>query len=592
MMMRHKRTLLGALATAMVGLMVGSAGCESDDGAGKGDETAAAECIPSRTVWNDTTQKMITDHCGDCHGKEPQFGASVPLVSYDDMIKGAEGKRPVDWVANRLANKTMPAAGFPPPPHQVQDTITEWASCGAKHPDHSIGLTASKPAFKAPAEIPKDTESFDLLAPDFEVGPKVLDLYMCFTFDVPVKADRFIRRIAPVIGESRVLHHIVLLRDPKKKTKVGASKCKGMPGGSQYLYAWAPGAAAVQFHEGGLRVTPGERYIVQIHYNNGAGVSDAKDKSGVRIHHAKPGGPEYGMFAPGPLAFAIPAGQTYKSTGTCKIKNKMTFIAGMPHMHEIGSKFDSYVVRKDGTKEELITITGWNFEMQPFYHFPMTVEPGDKLLTSCTWHNKTKESVVFGTGTGDEMCFNFMFATPPPKSAYCNDFDVEDNADVAYARGECAGDGAIDKPPRSETKVQFKAAPDVKGGQLEDAQWSLTSASLHLPVLVKQYIDEESFIVGRGQAVTKDGNLHLDVRARILLKIKGGIGNDSTQILSIAGKVVAGKKAGEATLEPTCGATNKMVFKYGVDGNKLTVVLTQKLQQFDVPAVYIFERGQ
>ena len=581
-------------AMIWLGVALAATGCTTDHGAGanvSGDAgQQQAACVPSKTVWESTTRAMITDHCSACHGAKPDFGAPFSLLDYDDLVAGKPGSRKVDRIASSLAKKSMPPTGYAPPPHAAQDTLTEWASCGAVHPDHSIGLQFDRPVFTAPKQLPTGTETFDLLAPKFAVGPDVLDLYMCFTFEAPVAADRFVRRIAPVVDDSRVLHHIVLLRDPKKKTAVGQSTCKGMPSDSQYLYAWAPGAGAVEFPTGGLRVTPGERYIVQIHYNNGAGVSDAVDNSGVRIHHGPPTGTEYGMFAPGPVAFAVPPGQTQVATGTCKIKDKMTFIAGMPHMHETGTHFDSTIVRANGTTEPLIAIKGWSFEMQPFYSYGVTLEPGDKLITRCTFANKTGKTVSFGAGTADEMCFNFIFATPPPKTAYCDDFEVDPSADVTYTPGKCAGEAPIAAPAKAKLPLSFDAAPVAIGGELKAGQYVLAGATLHLPAVFKAYVDaDSSFVAARGQlSIAADGKLRFDTAARVLVKLKGGQGTDNTQLQSVSGTVKAGAKAGGATLLPDCGATADIEFRYRVDADAITILIDQEIQAFSVPAAYRF----
>ena len=324
---------------------------------------------------------------------------------------------------------------------------------------------------------------------------------------------------------------------------------------------------------------------------------DSKDSSGVRLYHSAPKGTEYGMFAPGPAMFSIPAGAKQVVTGTCNIKKKLTLFAGMPHMHETGTEFHSTIVRKDGSTEELISVTGWQFEMQPFYHFPVTLEPGDKLLTKCTFHNKTKDTVNFGTGTGDEMCFNFAYATPPPDSPYCDDLEVDPNADVPYKAGKCVGDAPIAAPEKVTTPVKFAAAPEATGGTMVDGRYKLMSATLYLPDFVKAYMNpDSSFVAARGQALVKGERIHWDVTARVVVKTKGGQGTDTTQLASVSGKVKPGADKGKATLEPDCGATDPVAFRYAVGKAKsgadtLTVLLDQKVQQFTVPAVYVFEKA-
>ena len=42
----------------------------------------------------------------------------------------------------------------------------------------------------------------------------------------------------------------------------------------------------------------------------------------------------------------------------------------------------------------------------------IVVQPGDKLHSTCVFDNPGSQSVGFGEGTGDEMCFNFVLAYP------------------------------------------------------------------------------------------------------------------------------------------------------------------------------------
>ncbi|MEY3015440.1 MAG: hypothetical protein RIT45_4175 [Pseudomonadota bacterium] len=573
---------LGLIATLVLAACEGNSAVDGD--------AADDLCVPSRQVYDDTVDAMLTTHCRTCHGATPSYGAPTTFGDYDALIAGTPGARAIDRMIPRLVDKSMPPVGTPAPPHDVQDTLATWLSCGAAHPDHSVGLTSSAPVFAAPETPPAGVEIQDLVAPEFAVGPKVLDLYQCFTFDAPVQADAFVRRIEAVVDDARVVHHIVLLKDVDKHMQPGAKVCKGMPPDSQYLYAWAPGAGAVAFPDGGMRIKPGDRYVVQIHYNNGAGAQDVTDSSGIRLYIGPVEGREYGMFAPGPLAFAVPPGPEFSATGTCKVSSKLELLAGMPHMHEIGRAFEQKVIRKDGTTLPLIRIDGWSFELQPFYHTPVTLEPGDRLLTTCTWQHDGAEQVPFGTGTGDEMCFNFLFATPPPTEAYCDSFEIDPNADVDYSLGECTPEGADPTPPLVKTPLRFDAAPKATGGVSEDARWKLTEATLYLPKITTQYIDAASFVVARGQAfTTADGTLTLDVVSRALIGLKQGTGLDAIERMARSGKLEAKGDAYE--LSAICGATAPLSVRVGVEGDTMTVIGTRKVSGFDVPAVYRFVRA-
>ncbi|MCO4763472.1 MAG: hypothetical protein KC502_18285 [Myxococcales bacterium] len=568
----------------------------SDAGAGAGDAVAGADagqttCVPSRSIFDKVTKDHIEAHCGTCHGTTPNFGAPNTLTgSYESLVAGKVGERLVDRIAHLVGKKMMPPTGGEPIPHQVQDTLVEWASCGEQHPDHSIGLVVDKPVFGAPEKPPEGLKHFDLTAGKFPVGEDVLDLYQCFTFEVPVTKDQFVRRIEVVIDQSKVLHHVVLLKDPKKKYALGKKKCKGMPADSQYLYAWAPGAGSIEFPEGGMRVKPGEHYILQVHYNNGAGVKDVKDSSGVRIYYGPTEGTEYGMIAPGPLVFSIPAKSKITSTGHCLVKEKTTILAGMPHMHEIGTAFEQVIVRADGTREPMISLTGWDFEMQPFYKIGATLNPGDRLETSCTWNNTTSATVNVGTGTADEMCFDFMFVTPPPKSAYCNSYFVEKDPDVTYTPGPCAPKDATAQPPKTVNKLKLGLPDTAAGGDLGKHHWELTGATFVLPEIAKQYVNlETSQLVGRGQAWTDGDRLTIDARVRILLQF-GNQGSDSVDHLSASGVVVKGDKAGQGTWKLDCGPKEPQELSWTIKGDELVVQLKKSLAQFVMPAEYRFKR--
>lgn len=551
-----------------------------------------AACVPSKAVYDQVAGKLLTQHCGGCHGEQLVYGApSILTGGYDSLVQGQPGARLVDRIAKELAAREMPPVGTPPVPHQDLDTLTEWASCGQLHPDHSKGLAVDKPVFGAPAKPPADTPSFDLRADSFAVSEKTLDLYQCFTFEAPVDADRFVRRMEAVIDRKEVIHHVVLLKDPEKAFPLGRKGCKTMPKNSLYLYAWAPGGGAVQFPDGGLRIRKGEQYVLQIHYNNGAGLKDVVDQSGVRLWHGPAEGTEYGMVAPGPMSFEVPAKSTTSASGQCLMQDKVHLLAGMPHMHVLGSKFKAAVVKPDGTRKSLIELSGWSFEMQPFYLLDTWLEPGDRLETTCTWKNPGDQTVAVGENTDDEMCFLFSYVTPVPKKAYCNDFLIPSGADVDYQPGSCAGPKADPKPPLASAKLEFGPAPTLNGGPLPEARWELTKATLVLPVIAKGQVNgETSLILSRGQAWTGGGKLSIDAAVRLLVEVGNGAGIDTTDHLSRSGALTAGAKAGEAAWSSDCGGGGQEDIRYGLSGDVLTVVLKKPVSQYTFPAVYTFVR--
>tara|TARA_B100000609_G_C17222923_1_gene441908 strand:- start:15913 stop:17646 length:1734 start_codon:yes stop_codon:yes gene_type:complete len=550
----------------------------SDGGVGDqstNDKNTNTSCVPSQDAWNSHAKQLVEKWCGKCHGKSPDFGAPNVLINYDDLLKGVYPRREVDRIAARLLRKNMPPPGSPQPTHADLDTLVEWATCGTKHADHTIGLKVSAKVFTPPAKPPEgtDVQKFDLRADKFAVGEKVLDLYQCFAFKAPIDKDRFIQRIETVVDESRVLHHVVLLRvnDPNAKMEK-SFQCRGTPGAVQYMYAWAPGGEAVQFPDGGVRIRPGEQFVVQIHYNNGAGVKNAVDSSGLRIYHGPPTGTEYGMLVPGPHTFSIAKGEEKTVSSSCTMSEKTRILANMPHMHEIGTEFSQKVSLKDGSEKSLIDLRGWSFEIQNFYHTPMTLEKGEKLVTTCTFKNTTDEKVTQGSGTKDEMCFAFMYVTPPPSGVgYCNELGDK----LEYTPGKCAPDSAKNTffPP---AKGQFVQAtpPALKGGTIPDSKWIIQSTTFYLNTNKYAGIEldlEKSQIISKGLLQTTGSLFELDTKNRLALRGAGSLSYDTDSELSARGKRKDGATPTQFSLEKECGDADKVDFHYEVSDKKLTI---------------------
>lgn len=150
--------------------------------------------------------------------------------------------------------------------------------------------------------------------------------------------------------------------------------------------------------------------IIQIHYNNGAGLEDVFDSSGVRLFHGPVEGTPWRMISPGSNGGVVPEGES-AFCGTNNIPLRLRVLAGMPHMHELGAELHSIIRRADGTEELLINLTGWNFEAQDIYRYDKVLEPGDQLHTWCGYRNNTGAPAEFGLGIKDEMCFNFMYVS-------------------------------------------------------------------------------------------------------------------------------------------------------------------------------------
>ena len=549
-------------------------------------------CVPEQGAWEEEIASLVDERCGFCHGQEPDYGAPFTLLSYEGLITGAEGTRPVDRMVERLTAGTMPPLGQPTPPVEILDAIVSWASCGEKEVTDAPGIKSSAPVFQGPSEAPEGLAFFDLTAEDFPVGPNVLDLYQCFILQAPIDSDQFIRRIEPIIDESAVLHHIVLLRDVDKTEALGAEACFGMPAGSEYIYAWAPGTGAVQFDDGGMRIKAGEQFVLQTHYNNGLALDDIKDSSGLRIYYSEPEGKEYGMFAPGPLAFQVDPFSSATIEGSCTVAEEMELLACFPHMHEIGSGFEQHIVRKNGDIDQVIALDGWSFEMQLFYDTPMTLAEGDKIITTCEFENPNEKMVLSGLGTSDEMCFNFMYVTPPPPDRYCDEA-VEEV--FSYTPGECAPDPAAPETPMIDGQYVEGDPPEYGGGEIQDGFYVLKDYTVYLlpPGIPLGELDyEQSFIKTAGQMEIKDGTLTLDYGIQINVILIGlDFTLQETQYISTKGTYVPGEEASTIDFSSTCPNEEfERVFRYQAEGNTLIINTDDDTGPINISVETVFEK--
>jgi len=568
------------------------ASCTTAPIAGDGGSDAPT-CSPDPAAFA-SVRPLVERYCGTCHGETPNFGAPISLLDPSQLLSThVHGESVAALMAARLADGSMPPVGMPRLPQADANAIAAWASCGAVTVPEASGLVSSRSPFLAPADAPTGLQTVDMRAPGYSVGPDVADDYHCFVFDAPVDAPRFVRRFEMVFGETAVLHHLILIRDIEHRTTVGDFNCydgSGMPAGSQYVYAWAPGQSALEFPAGGLRITPGDRYVVQIHYNNGRHLAGVRDTSGVRMFLGPVEGPEYGMIAIGPTSFSLPPHVRTPATSRCTFTSDTTVLAGMPHMHLLGTDFAETITRAGSTASEpFIRLSGWSFGTQLFYALPTTLHAGDVVTTTCTYMNTRDETVGSGENTTDEMCFDFMYATPPPTERYCDEGSNMHPTDVSYVPGECLATSAAGAAPLVQGGWSMAATPPaLTQASVPDGRWQLEGIDFYVtaPNTPIGVIDlTRSYVLGRGQVVTSGGNLTYDVSQDAVVITEsnvrlGGPGHDS-----FSGPFDS--SGSPATISLTCPAGGgTSAFDWGLEGDVLTIGFTSH----DVPSQTLWPR--
>lgn len=545
------------------------------DGMGRGERDAdlpEGDCFPDQTQWEEVSPLMKT-YCGMCHGETPQFGAPYSLATQSDFT--AEHAK---QAASQLSSGAMPPAGQPQLSSEERMSLLSWLSCGdvGDTPTEvpAGGVQSTKPILSAEGDIPEGVDFFEIRAGGYQVPERWTDRYECFTISAPVSEERFIRRIETIVDDARVLHHVVLIPEDGGREPNTHSKCdEDNP--FALIYGWAPGQGALQFEQGGIRLSPGQSLTLQIHYNNRAQYDDAIDDSGVRIYHGPVEGQEVSVLTLGPVGFQIPPRTRKEVTGYCELPQDTRLIASFPHMHEVGAGFEQSVARDwlnlseaaEVIWEDIITLSGWDFESQYVYDTPLNLSRGDLIKTTCLYENTSDEPVSFGEKTADEMCFNFAYVSPPVPISLC---DQSEPPHRRFNAGVCAPDDAIDWSPPS-TLIDFTTTPSdftaTPSEALPVGLYWIDEAVAILPAdLVEQYrFDlEQSGARGRGFLKWGEGDqVWLDLNSEMRI-VASGLSFTERLDLSLSGTVLTVASRGEEVnafeLSLHCGELSSELF--------------------------------
>ncbi|MDB4930445.1 MAG: hypothetical protein JWM10_2929 [Myxococcaceae bacterium] len=572
--------------------------------AGCGDVTTAPSpdagpvCTPDRARWDSEVRAVVERACGSCHGATPAYGSPYSLLDYDYNLRRQAAGRPVDRMHARLADGSMPPAGTPAPTFADEQLIASWASCGTRTLTEGTRLRATAPLFRPPAVAPTGTTAIELRARSYAV-PQVSDRYQCFTFTNVVAADQFIRRFDVLLDHAEVLHHAVLFRSTSTDPLGDSYECAGSPAETLYTYTWAPGEDALQFPDGGLRIRPADRYILQLHYNNSRNLAGVVDRSGVRLSVGPVAGTEYGMVALGPVGFAIPARSQQRVASGCTLPAGTRVLASMPHMHQIGSGYEQTLLR--GTQRTpIIALTNWSFESQYFYDLPLTLQEGDRIETACTFNNTTSSQVLNGSSTTNEMCFGFTYVTPPPPNEYCNEpLTPSMPIDLTYRPGMCSPADAPTELPLVTGALRVAPPPVLAGGEIPDGRWELAGVEYLINMArtpIGTIDPATSSLQARGQLWTSAGRVRADFLGSITLGFSAG-----NQLARPLGQInfdssyVATGNALALTTECTVGAAGSTptAVEYEVRGDDLVVGLrAQSFASITITPRYTFHRAR
>ncbi len=382
-------------------------------------------------------RSLLAANCQECHSDPPRFGAPMPLVRPEHLRAPAvsDAARSVGALALERVMRTD-GSRMPPTPRDALDAaelaaLSAWVGEGAPSAAPGTMCEPTPPPTECigPECLPcTPTHSFRAYGASrdepFDVPAAEGNAYRCFAFRSPFTGSDRAIAWAPIIGDARVLHHLILYRTRTPQAE-GPMPCQ-MPLDAVGMLGWAPGTGNIELPaDVGLELSSGagdEWLILQAHYWNVAGHTDARDRSGFAVCTVPtPRAATAGVLTLGTTSIAVPArARAYEASGTCPstatalLREPLHVLADGPHMHARGRRFVIEVLRGGVTTETVLDVDPYRFEDQrAWWHDPpYVIRPGDAVRTRCIYDNPGAEPAYYGERSEDEMCFDFAVVYP------------------------------------------------------------------------------------------------------------------------------------------------------------------------------------
>lgn len=442
----------------------GSGGGNAGTTAGDGPEPdAGGNPDTGRTYYKDV-RALMEQHCIECHS--PGGIGPFPFDSYEAVKSLAptildavsEGRMP-PWPARNDCHPLRDVRSLAAEDVQI---IADWIANDTAEgdPDDYVVHPTMTRTVGAPTIEMDAGEGY---VPDVSLD----DEYRCFVLEGTFEQDTFVTAMDIIPGVREQVHHVQIHRIPGSSIASAKSMDSGAPGlgyqcfggvgvsGAENMFSWRPGSTAIVFDEGDAGfIEAGSGVVIQVHYNNQfipIGEMPKPDLTKIALWTLPAGElPERIVTRAGTVAgINIPAGDpdvmTESSTAMSTVSTVGegflgiggTYVQGeiigmTPHMHNLGTRLSSQIIRADGTTDCMVDVPNWSFEWQLDYLFgtPVSYGPGDTLTVRCEYDNSpenqavingqqvTPRNVTWGEGSLDEMCLNYVWVRYPRQAFF------------------------------------------------------------------------------------------------------------------------------------------------------------------------------
>jgi hypothetical protein len=394
----------------------------------------------SRTSYYDV-KPIFDEKCVVCHspGEIGPFsiGTYAEAFPYRAVIAQQVRQRKMPpWFASPSCNHYLYDRSLT---QSEIDLISSWVNDGAIE-----GSPYSAP--EQPPVVPPDLTRVDLSMefPSDYTPMGTTDERRCFVFDWPAATTKFVTgsRVAP--GNRAIVHHsIVYVVPPSAAQEVETLDANApglgyvcnpsVPQATTAVGSWSPGGEGFDFPAGtGVRIEPGSKIVLQIHYIITAQPGSDRTRIDFRFEdsvdkEAYVFGWEDPSFIADPKNLTIPAGNSdYVRTYTAdpKFSGPAELYAVKLHMHDLGTR-GIVNIHRQGGGDDCVLDRVWDPMWELFYGLeqPMQLLPGDQLSISCHWDNSVSNQPVvnglqlppmdryFNWSYPGEMCIAYFYVT-------------------------------------------------------------------------------------------------------------------------------------------------------------------------------------
>ncbi|XP_014216871.1 tyramine beta-hydroxylase [Copidosoma floridanum] len=406
-------------------------------------------------AWSDEAGKLNLDEQQDCksfkwkkHGNLTKFAFTRKFDTCDEH----------DYVIERGTTHLVWLKGSGP--------LTSLAGLGVANAKSSgMSRTELLRSRHPKPRYPADAWAHEVRNDRVQV-PNAETTYWCRVFKLPstLRKKHHVLQFGPAIesGNEHLVHHMEVFHcagpaDLEVPLYNGPCDSPDRPQRTQIckkvVAAWAMGADAFVYpEEAGLPIGGAgfnRHVMLEVHYNNPELRAGIADSSGVRfvftrnLRRYDAGVVELGLeytdkmaIPPGQEEFALSGHCIAECTGVGLPQAGIHVFGSQLHTHLAGRRVVTRHVR-DGKELQPL-----NYDNHYSTHFqeirllprPVTVLPGDSLITTCTYRTTDRQNVTTGGfAISEEMCVNYVHYYPNTRLEVCKS-SVSDDALATYFR--------------------------------------------------------------------------------------------------------------------------------------------------------------